>query len=394
MRAEATTQFDHNSTSFIADPYPQYEQLRDEDPVHFSERYGGYFILTRYEDVRKALLDWKLYSSAQPGVTSIPMSVQRDFPEIPLEVDPTEHTEYRGLVTRFFTRNAISELEADIRRIAVELLEPLREARGGDFVQEFALPLVSRVLAVFLQVPEEDAKRWVKWAKDIFHGRLTDRAQADRASRDMIAYVDGLVEDRRRSPGDDLFSALVTSRFQGRPLTQAELHGFGVLLLNAGQETTVNGIGNSLWYLAEHSKDRRRLQEEPGLLPAAVEEFLRFMSPIQLLGRNATQDTTLHGRTIPAEATVAVCYGSANRDTRVFPAADECRIDRHPNPHLAFGAGPHACLGAHLARAEMRVALEEIFARMPDYRIGSAAEVKLTPHGDLRGFWRLPVSTP
>jgi cytochrome P450 len=389
MRSD--TQFDHNSSAFIADPYPIYARLREEDPVHFSDRYGGYFILTRYEDVRSALLNWELFSSAEPGVTSIPMSVKRDFPEIPIEVDPPQHTAYRKLVSHLFTRNAIAGLEPGIRRLAVELVEPLREAKGGDVVQEFALPFVSRVLALFLRVPQEDASRWVEWTKDIFHGRLTDRDKADRASRDMIAYVEEVTDARRRSPGDDLFSILATTRFQGRHLTTAELHGFGVLLLNAGQETTVNGIGNSLWYLAEHPEDRRRLQEEPGLLPGAIEEFLRFMSPIQLLGRTTTADTMLHGCPVPDDSTVAVCYGSANRDKEMFVAPDECRIDRRPNPHLAFGAGPHTCLGAHLARAEIRIALEEVLARMPAYRIDPSAEIEFTPHGDLRGFWKLPV---
>ena len=391
MRSD--THFDHNSREFIEDPYPIYSRLRAEDPVHFSESYGGYFVLTRYEDVRSALLNWKLFSSAKPGVTSIPMSVKRDFPEIPLEVDPPEHTVYRRLISHLFTRNAIAQLEPGIRRIAGELLDPLCKAHGGDVVQDFALPFVSRVLALFLQVPEADSVRWVEWANAIFHGRLTDRERADRASRDMIAYVADLAESRRRSPGNDLFSVLATATYQGRLLTTDELRGFGVLLLNAGQETTVNGIGNSLWYLAENTDDRRRLREEPGLLPRAIEEFLRFMSPIQLLGRTTSADTTLHGCPVPTDSTVAVCYASANRDKEVFDAADECRVDRRPNPHLAFGAGPHSCLGAHLARAEMLIAIEEMLARMPDYQINTSAKIEFTPHGDLRGFWKLPVTS-
>lgn len=386
-----TSQFDHNSPDFIENPYPVYLQLRESDPVHFSENYGGYYILTRYEDVRNALLNWKLFSSARPGVTSIPASVKRDFQEIPLEVDPPEHTPYRKLVSGFFTRNAVRELEPGFRGIARDLLRPMVEAGGGDFVQDFALPYVSRVLAYFLQVPESDSERWIKWAHAIFHGRLTDRASADRASIEMIAYVDSLVEQRRRVPGNDLFSVLATARLYGRALTSAELHGYGVLLLNAGQETSVNGIGNSLWYLAEHPADRERLMREPGLLDDAIEEFLRFMSPIQLLGRTSTEESTLHGRAIHADSTVAMCYASANRDPERFTDADKCVIDRRPNPHLAFGSGPHTCLGAHLARAEIRVALEEVFQLMPGYRLDPGGGIEYTPHGDLRGFWKLPV---
>jgi cytochrome P450 len=389
MRSD--TQFDHNAPAFIADPYPTYAKLRAEDPVHYSDRYGGYYVLTRYEDVRSALLNWPLFSSGKPGVTSIPTSVQREFFEIPLEVDPPEHTPYRQLVSRFFTRNAIAAIEPGIREIAVDLLEPMIEANGGDVVQEFALPFVSRVLALFLGVPQEESLRWVGWSKDIFHGRLTDRARADRASREMIEFVDELVERRRRSPGDDLFSALATVTHQGRKLTREELHGYGVLILNAGQETTVNGIGGSFGYLAEHPDDRARLRADAGLLPGAVEELLRFISPIQLLGRTTTRDSTMHGCPMPADSTVAMCYASANRDRGIFADPDEVRIDRRPNPHLAFGAGPHTCLGAHLARAEIRIVLEEALARIPSFRIDPEGDVEFTPHGDLRGFWKLPL---
>jgi cytochrome P450 len=386
-----TPRFDHNSPEFIANPYPVYSRLRETDPVHFSEAYDGYYVLTRYEDVRNALLDWELFSSARPGVTSIPASVKRDFQEIPLEFDPPEHTPYRKLISRFFTRNAIKELEPGFHGIARNLLHGMTEAGGGDFVQDFALPYVSRALAYFLQVPEGDSERWMHWAHAIFHGRLTDRAMADRASGEMIAYVDSVVEQRRRNPGDDLFSVLATSRLNGRTLTDDELHGYGVLMLNAGQETSVNGIGNSLWYLAEHPEDRERLMREPGLLDDAIEEFLRFMSPIQLLGRTTTAQTTLHGRSVPAESTVAMCYAAANRDPERFSDADQCVIDRRPNPHLAFGSGPHTCLGAHLARAEIRVALEEVFQTMPRYRLDPDGGIEYTPHGDLRGFWKLPA---
>lgn len=387
----ATSHFDHNAPGFIADPYPVYSELRAEDPAHFSQAYGGYYVLTRYDDVRNALLDWQLFSSARPGVTSIPMSVKRDFQEIPLEHDPPEHTLYRQLISRFFTRNAIRQLEPGFRDIARELLVPLAEAGRGDFVQDFALPFVSRVLAHFLRVPETDSERWIRWAQAIFHGRLTDRALADQASEEMIAYVDSVVEQRRESPGDDLFSVLATAQRDGRALTSDELHGYGVLMLNAGQETSVNGIGNSLWYLAEHEADRQRLMAEPELLDDAIEELLRFMSPIQLLGRTTTAQTTLHGRQVPAESTVAMCYAAANRDPQRFADADRCVIDRRPNPHLAFGSGPHTCLGAHLARAEIRVALQEVFQVLPGYRLDPDGSVEYTPHGDLRGFWKLPM---
>ena len=387
-----TSNFDHNSTGFIENPYPIYQRLREDDPVHYSENYGGYYVLTRYEDVRSALLNWQLFSSGQPGVTTIPSSIKRDFQEIPLEIDPPEHTPYRKIISPFFTRNAIRELEPGFRKIARELLEPIKENGGGDIVQDFALPYVSRVLAHFLNVPQEDTVRWIQWANAIFHGRLTDRSVADQASDDMVSYVDAVFEERRRAPlENDLFSKLATHHHKGELLTTEELRGYGVLLLNAGQETTVNGIGNSVWYMAENPDDRTRLVQNPDLLENAIEEFLRFMSPIQLLGRTTTAETTLHGCPMPKGSTVAVSYAAANHDPARFETPEKCVIDRSPNPHIAFGAGPHTCVGAHLARTEVRVALEEILSLMPEYRLDPENGMEYTPHGDLRGFWKLAV---
>jgi cytochrome P450 len=150
-------------------------------------------------------------------------------------------------------------------------------------------------------------------------------------------------------------------------------------------------VTSRLWYLSEHPEDRARLIAEPRLLGRAIEEFLRYMSPIQLLGRNATRDLDLHGETIHRGDVVAMSYGSANRDERIFEDADRCVIDRHPNRHLAFGTGPHACLGAHLARLEMRVAIEEMLRRFPGYVVAEPVRLRPTPHGDLRGFWSLPA---
>lgn len=383
--------FDHNNPAFIADPFPVYERMRREHPVTYSSNYGGYYILTCYDDVRRGLLDWKTFSSSTPGVTSIPLSIKRDFAEIPLEVDPPAHGVYRKMISTYFTRVAIEELEGDIRELARSMLTPLVERGHADLVQEFSLPFVARVLGMFMKLPPEDTAGWIDLVSKIFQGRLSDRALADEASAGLIAYVDRIFAERRHDPGDDVLSALATVRHEGRLLTEDELRGFGVLLFNAGQETTVNGIGSSLHYLAENPIDRERLAAEPGLIPNAVEEFLRVMSPIQLLGRTTAHPITLHGTEIAEGSTVAVCYGSANRDPEVFDRADECIIDRRPNPHVAFGAGPHTCIGAHLARAEVRISIEEILRLAPSFALDSDNEPAYTSHGDLRGFWRLPV---
>jgi cytochrome P450 len=383
--------FDHNDPDFVADPYHTYAEMREQRPALHSDRYGGYWVLSRYADVRQGLLDWETFSSGVPGTTSIPTSVRRDFPEIPLEVDPPEHTRYRAIVAPWFSRTAVDKLEPEVRRITTELIDGFIDEEECDLVQQLALPLVARVLAVFLRMPESESEQWMNWVQDIFHGRVEEPARADRASRELIQYLQQVVDERRRQPKDDFFGLLVQARFDGRPLTDLEIRGYTVVTMTAGQETTVNGIGNSLWYLSEHPEDRARLVAEPRLIPQATEEFLRFMSPIQLLGRNATHSVTLHGETIHKGDLVAMCYGAANRDESVFEDADRCVIDRHPNRHLAFGTGPHACLGAHLARLELRVAVEEMLRRAPAYRVADPERLRMAPHGDLRGFWSLPT---
>lgn len=390
-RSSLGSSFDHNDPVFVEDPYPAYSEMRANHPLLHSDRYGGYWVLTRYRDVRHGLLDWETFSSSVPGTTSIPTSVRRDFPEIPLEVDPPEHTRYRAIVASWFARGRVAKLEPEVRRIASELIDAFIEDPECDLVQQLALPLVARVLAVFLRMPEREAEQWMTWVQDIFHGRVEEPARADRASKELIRYLQEVVDERRRHPGDDFFSLLVQARFDGRPLTDLEIRGYAVVTMTAGQETTVNGIGNSLWYLAEHPKDRARLLGDSTLMRPAIEEFLRFMSPIQLLGRNATREVALHGEKIERGDVVAMCYAAANRDETVFERADHCVIDRAPNRHLAFGTGPHACLGAHLARLEMRVAVEEMLRRAPAYRVADPARCRLAPHGDLRGFWSLPV---
>jgi cytochrome P450 len=389
--SDVTSEFDHNDPEFIRDPHAVYLRLHKSQPVVHSERYGGYWVLTRYRDVRNALLDWQTFSSGTPGVTSIPSSVRRDFPELPLEVDPPEHAKYRDIEAPWFSRASVAKLEADVRRIANELIDDFIGDGCADVVQQFAVPFVSRVLTVFLRLPEEDAGDLTAWVSAIFHGRLDDPEGADRASAALIGYIDDTITDRRHHPTDDYFTMLTQATIDGRPLNDLEIRGYGVVTMTAGQETTVNGIGTSLWHLAEHPADKRRLMIEPALIPTAIEEFLRFMSPIQLLGRSTVQAAHVGGTEIPAGETVAMCYGAANVDGEIFDRPEECIIDRRPNPHIAFGTGPHACIGAHLARLEMRVALEEVFRRMPDYCLDDTSAPQYTPHGDLRGFWTLPV---
>lgn len=389
-----TCQFEFNphSREFVRDPYSIYSILRKECPVAHSPSYGEFWVLSQYEDIRSALLDWQTFASQKGKLAVPPSTVPRDFLLIPQEIDPPRHSAYRQLLNPFFSRLAVAKYESAIRSIAVDLLESFQARRECEMIGEFALPLVSKALAIFLKLPEEDAKLWIRWARGVFRHRVTNPASTRQANQEIIEYVMRLIRERRAEPRDDFFTALIQSHVDGMPLTDRELLGIGWQVLLAGRDATVDAIGQCIWYLAEHSMHRTRLLREPALVPSAVEEFLRLMSPVQVLARVTTREIEMHGKQIPAGQAVALPYASANRDEAVFPNANECVLDRRPNRHLAFGTGPHTCLGSHLARLEIRIALEELLHKIPQWQITEGAKLEYAPNGDARGFLTLPCT--
>lgn len=389
---KTTVAFNHHTAEWVADPYSVYEELRDEKPLAYSESHGGFWLLSRYEDVKRALFDWQTFSSAFAGRIAIPHTTPSDnIPGIPIETDPPKHTEYRNMVLKHFLRAEVNKLEPEMTRAAGELIEKFSDRGRCDLVSEYATPLLARSLGLFLKFPLEDIERIEAWANAVFANRAKDPEGAKRGQRELADYIRAQMAERRENPRDDLFSHLATLEVNGQPLSEAELVGYGRIILLAGREAVIDAIGNSLWYLAQNPAARARLVCEPGLMNDAVEEFLRYLSPIQLLGRVATRDVELHGQTIHKGESVAMMYGSANRDPRAFPDAGECLLDRKPNAHLAFGVGPHACIGSSLARLDMRVAIREFLGRIPEFRLSEAEPPARKLNGDARGFTRLVV---
>jgi len=387
----ATADFDPHTAEFIEDPYPTYERLRLECPVAHSDRYmGGFWLVTRYADVKAALADWRTYTSSVPGVTAIPMITQRTRPTPPIELDPPRHTRYRNLVGPLFRRQRVEELEPELRRITAELIDPIVARGRGDLATELAFELSSRTLGLFLDLPERDRPRWLAWVKRM-HASIHDLEDARRATQEFWEYVDAFIERRRAQPGSDFTSFLLTAEIDGERLEPIEIREFVHMTIMAGFETTAGAIGLTLLHLAEHPALRAELFADPSLTPTAVEEFLRFTTPIQLFGRNATRDVELHGRTIPEGDVVAVAFAAADRDPEVFPDPDTCILDRTPNRHLAFGFGPHVCLGAWLARLELRVLLEEVGRRMPEFHLAPAEPILRKSRGDQIAIESLPV---
>ena len=389
--------------SFQADPYPQYAALRAADPVHFSLALQAW-VLTGYEDCALVLRDDETYSSssntASGQLAEVLQQQRREFPlgETPtvLNSDPPVHTRLRSLLNRAFTPRAIEGLRPRIEEIAASLLDDADASNGRfDVAGGFAQPLPIIVIAELLGVPPEDRDRFKRWSVAI--ARTTDVLNtpaileaARAATRELIAYMDEVVAQRREAPGADILTALAAAEEEGERLSHDELLAFSILLLLAGHETTTNLIGNGLLALAARPELVARLRAEPSLLPSAVEELLRYDSSVQGVVRFARRRTELGGRTIEQGAALLPMVGAANRDPAQFSDPEELDIARSPNRHLAFGRGIHFCLGAPLARLEGEIAFAALLDRFPEPRV---AEDGVERSGTLllRGVGRLEL---
>lgn len=384
-------EIDIHEESFVRDPYPTYEVLRGSCPVAHGSRYGGYSLLTRYDEVRDAARDWRTFTSSVVGVTAIPIITPCSEPMLPIELDPPEHSIYRAIVNPVFSPVRVEELRPRIREIAAELMSALLAKTSPDLVADFAEPLSVATLAEFTGLSRADAPQWVAWIRAMFN--VQDPAAGAEASRQFGVYIDELIAARRRLRADDFLSRLMDTEVGGRRLTDPELHSFCSVVFGAGFETTSDAISATMHYLAGNPRDQRDLRERPELVKPAVEEFLRYVSPIQIFGRNASRDVELHDVQIPQGGIVALAFASANHDPSVFVEPERCVLDRTPNPHVTFGAGPHQCLGAPVARLELSVTLE-VFSKadVPMVRLDPGREPIWKTRGDRRGLSYLPVT--
>ena len=376
------------------DPYPIYRQLRDEHPAYHNES-RDFWALSRFDDIWSAVHDPQRFSSASGLVIGQDMmATAREVMPMLIMMDPPRHDELRKMVSRAFTPRRIAAMEDDVRRIARDLLASFVERGEAEFVHEFAAPLPMIVIAEMLGVPVSDRGQFREWSDHLVKVNPDDPATTERAIAAGLGlnnYFVPMLEARQKDPKDDLMSALLSAESDdGRKLTQEELIGFCFLLLVAGNETTTNLISNAAAILHDRPELRREITDDPGLLPAAVEEFLRIESPVQGLARTVTEDVEMHGEVMHEGDKVLLLWGSANRDEREFEDPDEFVLGRPLDRSLAFGHGVHYCLGAALARLECRVAFEELLATIPDYDISNGASRLLS--GPIRGFDHLPVT--
>jgi cytochrome P450 len=367
------------------DPHPVYRELRRHHPVHYVES-RDLWVLTRYADIQSVIRSPAFFSSAQ-GV--VPSGYAPEEPTI-ITADPPDHTAMRKAVSRAFTPKRMSELEARIREIAGELVASLPESGVVDAFHDFSDVLPYLVMAELLGL-EPETRDVLKRCGDVivYSTDFTPEEMQD-ATRELTEHLAVTFAERAREPRNDLISVLLTASPDGDALTHDELLSLCFLLTVAGTETTTSGLGNALLALDHFNDDRARVVADRSLLPTAVDEILRYDSPVQGLSRVTTEPVEIAGTTIPAGARIHMLFAAANRDPEAFDDPDRFDITRSPNVHLAFGFGIHHCLGASLARTEIRIGLDAFLDRFPGYRVQRDDVVRL--HSDTnRGFARLPV---
>jgi cytochrome P450 len=387
------------SPAFEANPYPTYAALRREGPVRPVAVSADtvLWLVTRYADVRRALDDPRL-SKSQMAPESlygdlIPQHVVEATVQHMLAADPPRHTRLRRLASTAFTASRVAALRPRVTEMADELLDAMATRDRVDLVKDFAYPLPMRVICELLGVPQAEQDSFRAWSNVIISGvAVYEKLPAAMAS--MLEYVRDLIRRKRSEPADDLLSAMIAARDGGDRLTENELSSTVFLLLIAGHETTVNLIGNGAYLLLSEPARWQRLRAEPELLPAAVEEFLRYESPVETASlRVATEELEIGGHSIPAGASVLLSLASANRDEERFADPGAFELTRGDSGHLAFGHGPHYCLGAALARLEAQVAFSRLLSRYPEARLGIPADnLEWLPGFLVRGLAQLPVT--
>jgi hypothetical protein len=374
--------YDHLEIAAMDDPFPALAEARNECPVVHSVEYGGFWALFGYDDISSVARDPGRFSSAQ-GITiphhGFPMSLP------PIETDPPQHMQLRGPLLDRFSPGAVGRLEGVLRQSVVGLIATFAGRGEADLAQELTVPLPGIAVTHLLAIPEEDRARCHEWTTALI--REPENMEAISAA---FAYFYELYQDRSANPRDDIPSLIIGISVDGRPISEQEFLCFISTLVMAGLDTTANAGANMLKLLAERPDLRAQLIAEPGRIPQAVEELLRYITPLPALARVTTEPVEINGVEISAGERVQMVFIAGNHDPDEFECPEEIRFDRSPNRHLAFSAGPHRCLGAHLARLELRILLEEVLRLIPGYQVVEGGVARYA--GITRGISALPVT--
>jgi unspecific monooxygenase len=404
MAAASDLAFDPWDPAFLADPYPAYAELRDRGRVlHFEPT--DQWLVPHHADVSALLRDRRLGRTYQHRFThedfgrTAPPPEHEPFHTLNdhgmLDLEPPDHTRIRRLVSKAFTPRTVEQLKPYVHALAGELVSALVEKGGGDLLTDVAEPLPVAVIAEMLGIPEADRAPLRPWSADIcgmyeLNPSQEVAARAVRASVEFSDYLRELIAERRKEPGEDLISGLIAAYDEGDRLTEQEMISTCVLLLNAGHEATVNATVNGWWALFRNPDQLAALRADHSLVPSAVEELMRYDTPLQLFERWVLDEIEVAGTTIPRGAEVALLFGSANHDPEVFAEPGRLDLARADNPHISFSAGIHYCIGAPLARIELAASMTALLEKAPTLSL--VAEPRRKPNFVIRGLEGLPVT--
>lgn len=395
------TDYDIFDPEYVREPLPVWNELRQRCPIAHSDRWGGSWMATRYEDLQAMVRMVPALSSRSPAVVPLPPDLREEVvAEVkaygsenpPITADPPEHMPFKRLILPFFTPPAVEAHRAFTESLCHELIDAVIDAGACDAAEDYAQQIPPRVIARFLGIDAARGDEFTEWTRGVLELGQTQPELRTRYRRTIRQFFSDLVAERRTNPGDDMISTLIGAVIDGKPLNDHTIIGICNLLLVAGIDTTWSSIGAALWHFAAHPEDRRRMVREPELFPTAIEELLRFYAPV-MMARKVTQPVTVRGVSFEPGDKVLLNFPAANHDPEVFERADEVVLDRQRNRHIAFGIGIHRCAGSNLARMEMDVALRVWFERIPDFEL-SEPDAVTWAGGQVRGPRRIPVMFP
>ena len=383
--------FDHFHPDYNADPYPIWNDIRSSGcPVAHTERFHGVYLPTKHEDIRAIAHDTEHFSSQSVLVTETRVEDLGGFRSPPITSDPPEHQAHRKALLPAFAPKAIDKWIPITQDICRGLLDDIGDRTSVDGSDDYAKHIPVLVIARMIGIPEEDGDQFRQWINDLLEIGPFDLTLARQSTSDIFDYFARFIEERRNDPQEDLITFLLEADMDGQPLEDHQISGGLFLLLLAGIDTTWSTIGSALWHLGQFTEDRRRLAAEPELIDTAVEEFLRFYSPVTM-ARVIKEEVEVSGVSLCPGERVLLPFPAANRDPEFLPDADVFKIDREVNRHSAFGLGIHRCLGSNLARMEVKVAIEQWMARFPEFELSDPGAVTWSL-GQVRGPRTIPLS--
>ncbi|WP_049720964.1 cytochrome P450 [Gilvimarinus polysaccharolyticus] len=378
-----------------SDHLDPFQQARTEQGVSkIDDQNDPVNMVLRLKDVRKCAHNWKTYSSeATPGRIVVPSEVNiRDTRQIPFEVDPPKHSAFRELLDPWFKRPLQDKYRDKLRKQISTLIDDVNQQDSIEAIYNFSLLLQSRALTVLMNTPESEAETFISWGTHVFRSE-DDPLDAAKAQQ-LYDYIDQKIDEAEANPSDDLFSTLLAAEVDGERLAREQIKGIIILTFAGGRDTVINMVTNTLAYLADHPESLQRLRDEPEIHTRAIEELIRYFSPLTHMGRVATEDAQVCEHAVKADSRISLCWASANRDETVFENPNEVVLDRKLNPHVAFGFGHHNCLGATHARTIMHILIEQLVSKV-DHIDFINAEENIEQWGDSKrkvGYHKLHLT--